>query len=52
MAPKVNNFEKNNFFGYAIENGQMAPNMNPLTSLQKIGEQIRTFGTLGTKSKF
>ena len=42
LAPKVN---YRFFFGNAIENGQKAPNVNPLTSLQKIGQQIKTFGT-------
>ena len=43
---------KKMLFGNAIENGQSAPNVNPLTSLQKNGQQIKTFGTLGTKSQF
>ena len=33
LAPKTN-FEKNRFFGYAIENGQRAPNVNRLTSIE------------------
>ena len=51
LAPKTN-FEKNRFFGYAIENGQRAPNVNRLTYLQEIGQQIKTFVTPGTKSQF
>ena len=49
LAPKVNQ-EKNAFFAYEINNGQRVLNVNTLTSLQKIEQQIKVFGTLGTKT--